>query len=234
MKEGKKPFSDLYFHDYPGGYISANATEEQRKIVENLLKKSVCSLVAIDAAALMETDEYGRIWHETVNRPQVITDLFKKAYTNNKKRLVILAPVKCEKYMNEENGSKKLVSKVQQEYSNLLNHLATPNIRKNVTVVITPVQTVGTARFSHVSLNNNVPEYNFYLTEMAYKPQDSEQPLLWLLSFLLQQNLLKHPMPTFRKWMALDQGIKNANNELQSKLKIDPENGFEIIQEVQM
>lgn len=227
----KKSFSDLYFHDYPGGYIGVNATEDQRKIVENLLRKSECTLVAIDAPALMETDECGRIWHETVNCPQVITDLFKNVYTDNKKRLVILAPVKCEKYMNDGNDPQKLISRIEEEYQNLLNHLAAPNVRKNVTVVITPVQTVGTARFSHVSLNNNTPLYNFSLTEMAYKPQDCEQPLLWLLSFLLQQNLLNHPMPTFRKWMRGDSGIIGGINDLQSKLKIEPENGFKIIQE---
>jgi hypothetical protein len=76
-KKGKESSLNLHFCDYPGGYHAAKASAEERKFVKNLIADCVAVIIAIDAPALMEAN--GR-WHDAINRPQQMTDLFKTAY----------------------------------------------------------------------------------------------------------------------------------------------------------
>ena len=98
-KKGKKPSLTLKFRDYPGGYHAANSTKDEKEFLRNLIVESHVILVAIDAPSLMEQN--GR-YHERINRPQQIKDLFKDAYSardSNEPKMIIFAPVKCEKYL---------------------------------------------------------------------------------------------------------------------------------------
>lgn len=230
-KKGKKPSIELRFQDYPGGYHAAKATPEKKQFVKKLLNECVAVLIAIDAPALME--QKGK-WHEQINRAQQMTDLFKIAYQEvETPRLVIFALVKCERYLQDEKSAKELLQRVKEGYAKLIDLLNSPALLPKVAVVVTPVQTVGSVVFSRIEMNNNTPHFLFRKTshDAEYSPKDSEQPLRYLLRFLLKLYLDTHHwgfLNFLRELLGRDYHFKEAIRQFAIECKNS--NGFAILQ----
>ncbi|GAB1545466.1 hypothetical protein NUACC21_81420 [Scytonema sp. NUACC21] len=230
-KKGKKPSLELNFQDYPGGYHAAKATPEKKQFVKQLLNECVAVLIAIDAPALME--QKGK-WHEQINRAQQMTDLFKIAYQDlESPRLVIFAPVKCEKYLQDEKSSKELLLRVKEGYAKLIDLFNSPALHTKVAVVVTPVQTVGSVVFSRVEMNSNIPHFLFRKSshDAEYSPIDSEQPLRYLLRFLLKLYLDTRNwgfLNFLREILARDFYLKEAIRQFARECKTN--NGFAVLQ----
>ncbi len=209
----------LIFCDYPGGYLASN-NDRERNYVINLLKESSVVIVTIDTPAMIEPrkidysdpknwDIYSKSgqWNEARNQPEEILDLFKSAYSRLKKddpKLVILAPVKCETYVQTEDSALKLLEVIKNQYATLLNFLADQSRRDNIAIVTTPVQTVGCQIFWKLELEDfNKPQFWFRKKSpnAPYQPQDNDHLLRYLLSFLLKlhnQGLLISRSPLLR------------------------------------
>lgn len=232
-KKGKNPSLQINFRDYPGKYHTAKASPEEKKFVKELLSQSAVVLIAIDAPALMEKN--GK-YHDEINRPEQIKDIFKDSYQElDSPRLVIFAPVKCEKYLKNEKTTQELLQRIKEGYKRLINYFETETLNRNIASVITPVQTVGSVVFSRLEVddNNNI---HFIFRKIShdavYNPQDSEQPLRYLLQFLLAIHL-KNRQDSFRifkflhNWLNLDNHLKTAVKEFAKGCKTS--NGFEVI-----
>lgn len=221
-KKAQNPSLELNFCDYPGGYIAAKASTEEKQFVKQLLTECTAVILTIDAPALMEAD--GK-WHELINRPQQMRDLFKTAYRElDSPRLVILAPVKCEKYLQDDKLKLQLVQQLKKGYANLLDYFSSENLLTLITVVVTPVQTVGSVVFSRIEFNQSRPIFRFRkISHTAeYAPQDSEQPLRYLLRFVLKLHLDTRKWGFFnflREWLGFDNYLKAAVKEFASGCK---------------
>lgn len=209
----------LNFRDYPGGYILSSQVDE-RQFVKNLLRECTAVILAIDTPAIMELD--GR-WHEARNKPDEITKLFKTAYQKlNEPKLVILAPVKCETYVQNEESARKLVERIKIKYSPLLEFLGELSRRDNITVVTTPIQTVGCVVFLKIEVEHyNKPYFYFRKksTNAQYSPQDGDQLLKYLLRFLFKrhnQQLLVERSPILR----MVRHILNQNTEFETAVEL--------------
>ncbi len=235
-RKGKPPSLRLNFRDYPGGYLLSKATTEQRQFVKGLMNECVAVLIAIDAPALMEAK--GR-WNEMINRPQQIIDLFCSTYQDlGSPRLIIFAPVKCEKYMQSEQSSLELTQRIREEYKRLFELFNSGALRSNIVSVITPVQTVGSVLFSRIEIKDGVPHFMFRKIghDAKYCPKDSEQPLRYLLRFLLKLHLtnnrnwewLSFDLNFLRDIFNLDDAFINAIKELSKGCKSD--GGFTVLQ----
>ena len=159
--------------------------------MQELISKSAAVLIPIDTPALMER---GGNYHEEFNHPTEINDVFKKVYKDlDSPRLVILAPVKCEKYIKD--NPLELFTRVKQGYRKLLNQFDSNNLVSKVAVVITPVQTIGSVEFSYIEDENNEPIFYFWKrqADSMYQPQNTEVPLRYLLRFLLKLHLDNEP-----------------------------------------
>ena len=227
--KGTQPSMRLHFQDYPGGYVISQDSEEQQ-FVKQLLVESAAVLIVIDAPALMEAK--GR-WHNYKNTPLEITAWFRKVYQNiQPPRLVILAPVKCESYMQTSKSAELLLQRVKDEYANLLELLGSSELLPNVAVVIAPVQTVGNVFFSRVQNINDKPHFLFTKREhdAEYNPQDSEQPLKYLLRFLLKLHVQSQwgRFNFLRDWFNIDERFKQAVREFAKDCKNT--RGFEVVQ----
>jgi Double-GTPase 2 len=216
-KKGETPSLWLHFYDYPGGYHETKASPEEKEFVKINLRDSAAVLIAIDAPALME--KKGR-FHEKINRPQQIKALFNAAYQDlESPRLVIFAPVKCEKYLNDPKSTKELLNRIEQGYINLFNHFNSEKLSPWIACAITPVQTVGSVVFSRLEVDtNNNPHFYFRKIkhDAEYNPKDSEQPLRYLLRFLLKIHLEGRNWGIFnfiRDWLRLDSHLKKAIDE---------------------
>ena len=216
-RKGEAPSLNLRFYDYPGGYHSSRATKEEKEFVKNTLRESTAVLIPIDAPSLME--KKGK-FHEKINRPQQIKALFNAAYQNlDSPRLIIFAPVKCEKYLKNSKTAKELLEKVKQGYAPLLNHFNSPSLNPWVAIAIAPVQTVGSVIFSRLEVDSeNNPHFYFRKTrhDAEYSPIDSEQPLRYLLRFLLKLHFDSRQWKFFnfiRNWLELDTHLEKAVGE---------------------
>jgi len=235
-KRGKAPSLNLRFVDYPGGYIASHARQEDRDEIHRLLKESPVVLVAIDAVALMEKE--GR-WDEAVNRTQQICDMFKENYQDlNGPRMVLFTPVKCETYVQDEKSALRLRQRIKEQQSSLLNLLSSEALQKHVVVAITPVQTTGTVVFSRMQVEHNIPFFYFRKKQpdSVYRPQDSEQPLRYMLRFLLKLHHSKRSeqwgfLSFVREWLGMDKYLVEAVENFAKKCKDTRDStGFEVVQ----
>lgn len=229
-RRGKSPSLELHFWDYPGEFHS-QSSEVRRKFLKELLKDCVAVIIAVDASALMEQN--GK-WHEMRNRTQQIRNLFGEVYQElDSPRLVIFAPIRCEKYMQNEQAANALVAKIKEGYRGLLDFLGADDLRSKVAVVVTPVQTIGTVIFSYIREIDGKPHFYFRKVshDAGYAPKDSEQPLRYLLSFLLKLHLAKRSSGFFgflRQVFAPDEHLEEAIQQLAQGCKSS--DGFAVIQ----
>lgn len=228
-KKGTKPSLQLHFQDYPGGFILSEDNDEQ-KFVQKLLAESTAVLIAIDAPSIMEVK--GR-WHHYKNRPLEITTWFKNVYQDIKSpRLIILAPVKCETYMENSKSANELLERVKSEYAILLDLFSSEALQHKVAVVVTPVQTVGNVFFSRIDVINGKPHFFFSKREhdAEYNPIDTDQPLKYLLRFVLKLHMQQQwgIFNFIRNWLKLDDDFKKVVREFAKDCKTT--DGFEVIQ----
>lgn len=219
-KTGTSPTLELQFQDYPGDYIVNNQTE-----VEKFMEESAAILIAIDTPALMENNGQ---WHETFNQPQQIFDLFKSSFQNlNSPKLVILAPIKCEKYLQQQGGEERLVNTIQEKYANLLSFFRSDALVPYIASVLTPVETLGSVICSRVEEDkDNQGEFIFYFRKSDpnkfYEPKNSEQPLRYLLKFILNLHLEHRQIPVLEnifRSMGKDKDFINAVSEFANGCK---------------
>ncbi|NEP36011.1 hypothetical protein [Moorena sp. SIO3B2] len=224
-KIGDKPSLQLTFQDFPGEYI-----DKDGEFVKKVMHECVAVLIAIDAPALMEAN--GK-WHHLMNRPKQICDFFKISYGDLKEpRLVILVPVRCEKYLQNEEDAKKLRNCIKDKYAELFRLFKSENLLTKIACVITPVQTVGTVIFNNIRVENKKPHFYFRKIshDAGYSPKDSDQPLRYLLSFLLKLHYGTkwgwfNPI---RHWLGWDRYLLEAARQSASQCKSS--GGFVIIQ----
>ncbi|MFP4006430.1 MAG: hypothetical protein ACLFV6_00280 [Spirulinaceae cyanobacterium] len=216
-KKGITPSLQLRFCDYPGGYHETKATAAEKKFLTELVRDSAVVLIAIDTPALMERN--GK-YHEKINRPSQIKDLFKKAYQDlESPRMVIFAPIKCEKYLKNDQSTKELLAQVQKGYDLLLQLFNSEQLSPWIVNVVTPIQTVGSVHFSRLEVDeSNNPRFYFRKIrhDAEYSPKDSEQPLRYLLRFLLKLHLDNRSWGVFnflRGWLGIDQYLQKAVEE---------------------
>jgi hypothetical protein len=201
------PSLELRFIDIPGGhYASKTASEEDMKNARNFLSASKAAVVAIHTPALMESGGK-KTYHDRVNKPGVMYELFKDAFEVRKEPLlVILSPIRYETYRDIPG---KVAAAVREGYKDLLKLLNRPEMRELVAVVLAPVETVGCLKLKSVTEDENgEPLFKFAKEAFGrdYTPTHCGQPLRYILNFTLglhhaQTRLRGGPNPPL--WMEL-------------------------------
>jgi GTPase SAR1 family protein len=191
---GKK-FMKLRFTDPSGEYFNPDAPPEQKDYIKQQLNQCDAVVIPIDATALMQKKtgriSYGEIgtWHEEKNNSQRITQLLKDAFSKvDSPRLVILAPIKCETYTRTSTDAESLLYHIKIGYSDLLEFFKSGSLIHNVAVVVTPVQTIGNLTFAYYKTDEyNFTKFYYHKTPInaPYQPKDGEQPLRYILLFLI-------------------------------------------------
>lgn len=222
---GKK-FLKLHFTDPSGEYFYAHAEPQQKEYIYKKLNTCDAIIIPIDSTALMETklrratDQKIGDWHEEKNMPSRITNLLRDAFANGQiksPRLVILAPVKSESYVKYERDADSLLEHVKIGYSKLLDFLKSDELIDKVSVVVSPVQTIGNIVFAHHKQDTETGqtkfEYHKSPIDADYAPKDGDQPLRYILLFLINLYLTE-------KKKALEEEkekLESLKNELSAK-----------------
>lgn len=239
---GKK-FLKIRFTDPSGEYFNPDAAPEQKHYIKQQLNKCDALVIPIDATALMQKKtgrvSHGEIgtWHEEKNNSQRITQLLKDAFSNvQAPRLVIFAPIKCEAYTKTSTDAESLLYHIKISYGELLDFFKSDSLINKIAVVVTPVQTIGNITFSHYKTDeNNFTKFYYYKTPInaPYQPKDGEQPLRYILLFLInvflenKRQILLHEKENLKKLETTLCTEKNqldvAKKEFESKQKMRTE-----------
>jgi hypothetical protein len=239
------------FYDYPGAYLTETAQEDGGRLYKQLidsLKISQVIVVAIDAPALMEPlidpELTASTIHQQRNRPAEVASAIRDAYYSDEQpRLVILAPIRCEKYMQSPEMRRKLVDAVRDGYSQLLNFTGDSTRAARFRVVITPVETTGCVVFDHWEPNDQdpgglEPVWRHNTSTPQYTPLYSEQPLCHVMQFALNltrtQTLRGNPFALWMDLLANLMGIPGkyveAIERVAKQCENSPDKGFAVIQ----
>lgn len=196
---GSKDTHLISFKDIPGEWLMTQAKKEE---LDNDISKSQIIIIAIDTPHLME--ESGD-FNNAFNITQQVYNFLKNIKGEKDiPRMVLFVPIKCEKYYHE--GRMDEVNKeIKRQYKLLFDDFGTPPKKDLYTVAITPILTLGGVVFHDFlrdscgeveTLDNvNIPSlafrpkmtyYKFYDKAPVFAPKHCEQPVLYLLNFILK------------------------------------------------
>lgn len=117
---GGKAKTAFEFVDVPGEWMRQNVAEhaELKKIIE----QSDVYIIAIDTPFLMEADEdINSVYNRTIEISDALGNMRTASTDGAKdKKMIIFAPVKCEKWMNEGKAD-SILEKLKYAYRNLIN-----------------------------------------------------------------------------------------------------------------
>ncbi|GAB4309915.1 MAG: hypothetical protein Kow0091_15860 [Geminocystis sp.] len=228
-KTGENPSIDIQFQDYSGEDLIPKENDskkaEKKEQIKQYIEESVAIIIAIDTPALIEKN--GK-WHDEFNQPDIIYNYLTTHLKNlDTPKLIIFAPVKCEKYLRNSQEQNKLITTIQQKYKHFFDYFRNGSLNSNLAVVMTPVQTLGSIDYAYIEEDEN-EKPTFYFSKVHpkdnYSPKNSEQPLRYLLRFLLKlylQNRKMSFLESIFSFMQKDQVFIDAIKEFSFGCNID-------------
>ena len=184
--KGKKDSIPVTFYDFPGGFIGRNANEEDYNEVVNIVKRSAAVIVAIDTPYIMENDgEY--IKYAAIRD---IEQMLKKGLEDDKQeKLILLVPIKCEKYTETWDGRQALKVAVKHAFERTLLMAESEQYKGRVAIAMLPIHTIGNVKFSRFNFFDGDKMEQVFMKKAGqrFKPEHTDQPLRYALSFLLEQ-----------------------------------------------
>lgn len=193
-------------HDIPGEWL----TNEHSDKVKALIKECQVIMIAIDTPYLMAkfTDKgYGQ-YHEKYNKSVEITNFFKNCLSAQdlQDRMILFVPIKCERYYHldrckllREYGRRymqELTQAIGNGYRELLLHLqGNDELINRCTIAVTPILSAGGIDFVNFHQDPDTGKMVSYYQapeyvsehEMGYAPKFCEQPMIYVLTYLLIQ-----------------------------------------------
>jgi len=225
-----KPQMALRFTDIPGGLLTQTTPDAETAILDRALRQSGVIFLAVDSPSLMERKGQ---YNEETNKPELVTDFVRDALAVHGNRLVVLVPLKCEKYVASVDGTRELSAAVKETYQQLIKTVQQAVVPS--AAVLTAVQTVGSMRFSRFEPDpGKAGEMRevFRLARLGarYAPQDTDQPVRWMLRFAV--NAYKRRDKTFGErfvdwWTDADVPLNHSLRQFSTDCKV--ENCFEIL-----
>jgi len=212
----------IAFRDIPGAWVNE---ENKRDVVHNYLNESQVVMLAIHTPALM--DMKGKN-NEKFNQVSAI-QWFLKEQNFSKPILILLAPIKCESYIETEDKCRKLLEAIQSSYKELIQDLQS---KPNVAIAITPIETMGNMHFE--GWKDDEDKY-YRVNNNAYSPRNIDQPLFYALNFALNYYLTNQRSRWVRvldnslPFLNLDSHFKKAIVKLANHIKTR-EDGFLLLQ----
>lgn len=187
---GNNPCVDLIVTDYPGEKLQNDSNYVSEKI-----KESEIVIIAIDSPYVMEQNG---LYNEEKNQVNLITKFVTENLDSFDDKLVMLVPLKCEKYLDlyarevRNNRADEMTEKIIQVYQGIIKPLEK---KGNVTLIVAPILTVGGVTFNRFELNEklHIAKYKFYDgvttdgSKAQYSPKFCAQPIFHLLSFVAQK-----------------------------------------------
>jgi hypothetical protein len=230
-RKGKPSLFTLRFTDYPGKKLFSDQVNEEKEAILRALTRADVIMVAIDAPALMERN--GK-YHNLINRPRFIRDQIMTMLMADEARLIILVPLKCERYVGTQEEARRLTERVLEQYEPMLNFIRTGEVRSRVGCVLAPAQTVGSVVFNAISEEQPgqpVFHYHSRTANAKYRPVDTDQALRYALRFIVNKYRIERRGVIPGIWQAVfgtDAALVTAMDQFAAGCKND--GSFQVVQ----
>ncbi len=224
LKSAKKKKHIVEFTDIPGEQMVSDLSGPGMSVTDRFIKSNVV-VIAVDSPALME----GKIkkgvgeFHTIVNIPASIREVIaagdsrmRAENTRNyplRPKLILIVPLKCEKYYHE-GRMEELQERVKEGYKSVLSYLEG---RKEYTVAITPILTLGDIVFDHYAVSmtpkgvekvkilkgdneagiSNMPEPLYRIRKTGnphFSPRFCVQPLIYIANYIVSLGKMKEKL----------------------------------------
>ena len=233
--KGRRAVLPVRFYDFPGGWM--NPSRSESKMVIDIIKNSAVLIVAINTPYLIEFD--GKYMDQGCPADEIEWVLLKGLEDNeDKERLILFVPIKCERYLETREERENLSRCVKNAFDKTLKLTSQPLYRDKLAMAMLPVQTVGNAKFRRFKFgSDDRVEREIYkkgLEGKSFCPQNVDQPMRYMMSFLLTQFAEnKKKRAWWRKmWGTLfrEGDLKEVAEYIRKGIKSDNdiESGFEI------
>ena len=146
---------NFVFHDIPGEAYRMYDGEKIARLEEIAAYCSVM-IIAVDYPALKLAEYFDEMENETTYLntfmcDEALTRLLPKFGQELKKgkdgtpapKMLIIVPIKCEAYMQDEESAQEMYECIRKRFSNRLESIGTSANVKNVKIITMPVQTIG-------------------------------------------------------------------------------------------
>jgi GTPase SAR1 family protein len=229
--KGGDPVVNIDIKDFPGEYLTSRKAD-----VKQYIEESDVILLAIDTPYLMEGDD---ALNEEMNKVDLVINYFDENSELVKNKLVLLVPLKCEKYFLDQE-IEDVSDKVEKKYEKLIAFFK----KNNIASAITPIKTLGDVVFDKFEKNereigvSKIAKYKFANDNPSYRPMYCVQPLYYLLTYVADYNewLKKQDSGTIierikKKILNLLMSNRDFNNEIKNlrRFMLTNTDGFRIV-----
>ncbi|MBQ3403722.1 MAG: hypothetical protein IJG65_10200 [Synergistaceae bacterium] len=177
----------LRFFDFPGGWIDPRDPEKSIhfKRVSETAQSSKVIIAVINSPYLMQYDGKYRNYAGIDETEYIIEN---SLTPDGGDKLILLVPVKCEKYLTNGKYAELLRGAVKKYFTRTISLAGnqSPYYGK-LAVAILPVKTMGNVQLRRFEVRDGEPVLTFGTTGSVFRPEDTDQPLRYALSFLLGQ-----------------------------------------------
>ena len=193
--KGKTETLPIRFYDFPGGWMDSSKKEYAQ--VQEIVRKSAAILVAINTPYVMEEDG---LYAEEGISGATIQNLIANSYstedskdkTISRNKLILLVPIKCEKYTRTIEDTRRMCAKLKEKgiFKRTVGLMNNPTYADNTAMAILPIHTVGNAEFERFKKDRDgkiVGEVYKKIQSKPFSPTDTEQPIRFVMSFLLNE-----------------------------------------------
>lgn len=186
--KGRRAVLPVRFYDFPGGWIIPG--NSNNKTVIDIVKGSAVIIVVINTPYLMEFD--GKYIDDGCAVDEIEWVIKRSLEGDSSERLILFVPIKCEKYLETSELRDNLHKSVKRAFQNTLMLTSNPLYTNRLAMALLPVQTVGNAKFARfkIASQDGRVEREVYRKpdpHSRFSPQNVEQPMRYLMSFLLEQ-----------------------------------------------
>ena len=220
------------FFDFPGGWIDTGS-KDFGQVIE-IVKQSLVILITINTPyVIFNNGEYVR---------KTGIDRIKKCIEsamppeNKDKKLILLIPTKCEKWINLPEVMNEKVKKAFAPIIGLTENLGRSDLKERLAIAILPIQTVGNVAFKEFIRDRRGLPYGEYYSKTGdgFAPQNIEQPFIYTMGFLLKQfqKLRRDNMSVLQKFKDIfSKNSDDIDNIIKSFIepRMKTDNEFEII-----
>ena len=210
--------------------------DSNNKIVVDIVKSSAVIVVAINTPYLMEFD--GKYIDDGCAVDEIEWVIKRSLEGDASEHLILFVPIKCERYLRTQEDRDRLHKSVKNAFKNTLMLTSNPLYRDRLAMAMLPVQTVGNAEFRRFKLTSDGRvEREVYRKpdpNSKFSPKNADQPMRYLMSFLLEQFAQKKANGSwyekFLSFIFREGDLKEVAEYIRSGIKSDNdlEAGFEI------
>ena len=175
----------VVFFDHPGAWL-APGDEGHGRLVE-LVRRSSAVLVAIDTSSLMEgTREDGYPREADAGIGEIAQVLKEGLEDGGQDKLIVLALLKCEKYAGNAGRIKRMLRRMEEALDEILRLERNVLYEGRLAIALLPVQTIG-GLLAPAPGRREAERRLLALRGFKFYPKDVDQPMRYILSFLMAQ-----------------------------------------------